>query len=66
MVMVEQPKFYYRVEPLALDLSGEGAGYGLKKARYYICDKPHEGFRVHPAFVENGVEREDLSGSLFG
>ena len=60
MVMVEQPKFYYRVEPLALDLSGEGAGYGLKKARYYICDKPHEGFRVHPAFVENGVERERI------
>ena len=49
-VMVCQPKFYYRVEPLKLTALGTGIGYALQKANYYISATPKPGFRLHPAF----------------
>ena len=47
-----------------------GKGYKLRKARYYVSDTPKVGFKVHPAFVQNGVEREFIylsayEGSLY-
>jgi len=59
-VMVEQPKFYYKVVPLQLDKITDGIGYHLRKARYYVSDKPKVGFKVHPAFVRNGVEKDKI------
>lgn len=59
-VMVEQPKFYYKVVPLQLDKITNGIGYHLRKARYYVSDKPKVGFKVHPAFVRNGVEKDKI------
>lgn len=52
-VMVEQPKFYYRVVPLKI-VSKDGCNQILKKARYYVTSTPHEGFSVHPAFISSG------------
>jgi len=57
-VMVQQPKFYYRVVPIALEQVAGGQGFHLRHARYYISATPREGFKVHPAFVRNGVERD--------
>ena len=56
-VMVEQPKFYYKVVPLKLDRVTNGKGFHLRKARYYVSDTKLEGFKVHPAFIQDGVER---------
>lgn len=52
-VMVEIPKFYYRVVPLKLQKNTDytGAmGYHLLKALYYISSTPKNGFKVHPLF----------------
>lgn len=50
-VMVEQPKFYYKVEPLKTD------GMQLLKANYYVLPVQTTGFKLHPAFInENGDE----------
>lgn len=71
-VMVEQPKFYYKVVPLETEIvtEGEGNGYHLRKARYYVCDTPETGFKVHPGFVRNGKVNDFIylsafEGSLF-
>lgn len=66
-VMVEQPKFYYKVVPLLTDVVSEGENYGnhMRKGRYYICDNPEVGFKVHPAFVRNGVEYDRIYLSAF-
>lgn len=53
-VMVEQPKFYYKVVPLKLDKVVAGKGFHLRKARYYVSDEQHLGFKIHPAFIHNG------------
>lgn len=64
-VMVEQPKFYYRVEPLDLEPITGSPGYHLRKARYWISDAPQEGFRLHPAFVCDGLTREKIYLSAY-
>lgn len=64
-VMVEQPKFYYRVVPLKTEKIDGTEGYHLRKARYYISDTPKAGFKVHPAFVRNDVEVEKIYLSAF-
>ena len=56
-VMVEQPRFYYKVVPMKSTPISGGAGSHLIKARYYISDSMIEGFKVHPAFVKDGIER---------
>lgn len=63
-VMVEQPKFYYRVVPLKLDRIPEG-GYILRKARYYVSDRPVPGFKVHPAFIRDGRENDRIYLAAF-
>lgn len=64
-VMVEQPKFYYRVVPLKTEKIDGADGYHLHKARYYISDTPKAGFKIHPAFVRNGIEVEKIYLSAF-
>lgn len=66
-VMVEQPKFYYKVVPLLTDIitEGENHGYHLRKARYYVSDTPEPGFKIHPAFVRDGVENDYIYLSAF-
>lgn len=66
-VMVEQPKFYYKVVPILTEIISEGENYGqhMRKARYYISDKPKTGFKLHPAFIRNGKEKEYVYTSAF-
>lgn len=47
-VMVEIPKFWYKTEVFE-------DGY-----RWYVSDQPADGFKVHPAFVRNGVEKDRI------
>ena len=56
-VMVYQPKFYYLVCPVVYDPIDTGIGHHLRKANYYVSEKPRPGFRLHPAFYDvNGNE----------
>ena len=62
-VMVEQPKFYYKVVPLNVEKKHKG---GItRKVRYYVSDTPKAGFKLHPAFVENGKENEKIYVAAF-
>lgn len=63
--MVEQPRFYYKVVPLLLEKIADGDGYHMRKARYYVTDTPHAGFKLHPAFIQNGVEKDKIYLSAF-
>lgn len=67
-VMVEQPKFYYKVVPLKLTTfttqDGE-TGYSMKKGRYYVSSVPKEGFKLHPAFIRNGVKVDKIYLSAY-
>lgn len=51
-IMVYQPKFYYLVCPVEYDPIDTGIGYHLRKANYYVSEKPRAGFRLHPAFYD--------------
>lgn len=64
-VMVEQPKFYYKVVPLALDKVEGGKGFHMRKARYYVSDTMKTGFKIHPAFVSNGKENNFIYLSAY-
>ena len=63
--MVEQPRFYYKVVPLLLEKIADGDGYHMRKARYYVTDTPHAGFKLHPAFIQNGAEKDKIYLSAF-
>ena len=56
-VMVEQPKFYYKVVPLELEKIQGGKGFHMRKARYYVSDTMKAGFKLHPAFIKDGKEK---------
>lgn len=66
-VMVYQPKFYYRVVPLKLEKNSvSGLGYHIRKANYYVTDKPQTGFKIHPVFIDgNGNEVDYVLLSAF-
>lgn len=70
-VMVYQPKFYYLVCPVEYDPIDTGIGYHLRKANYYVCEKPRAGFRLHPAFYDASGKEIDYyltatyEGSLY-
>lgn len=65
-VMVYQPKFYYLVCPVEYDPIDTGIGYHLRKANYYVSEKPRAGFRLHPAFYDaSGNEVEYILDSAF-
>lgn len=62
-VMVECPKFYYKIVPLKVNKLAKG--WSLKKARYYVSDKPRDGFKVHPDFVRCGKDHEFVYHSAY-
>ena len=65
-VMVYQPKFYYLVCPVEYDPIDTGIGYHLRKANYYVSEKPRAGFRLNPAFYDAaGNELEFILDSAF-
>lgn len=66
-VMVEQPKFYYKVVPLLTQIVSEGENYGqhMRKGRYYVSNTPKAGFKLHPAFIRNNVEHDIIYLSAF-
>lgn len=66
-VMVEQPKFYYKVVPMILERTSDVADQGWKtrKMRYYISDTPKAGFKVHPQFICNGKENDYIYKSAY-
>lgn len=57
-VMVEQPKFYYRVVPLKIT-SNSLNNKILKKVRYYVTSTNHDGFSLHPAFIGSDFSEKD-------
>lgn len=57
-VMVEQPRYYYKIVPLTLDPIANGSGYHMRKFRAYISETPRPGFKLHPAFLRNGEPKE--------
>lgn len=64
-VMVEQPKFYYKVVPLELERRLGEKGMHLRKGRYYISPTKKAGFKLHPAFIRNGVENDCIYLSAY-
>ena len=64
-VMVEQPKFYYKVVPLELEKIEGGKGFHMRKARYYVSDTMKSGFKLHPAFIKDGKEKNFIYLSAF-
>ena len=64
-VMVEQPRFYYKVVPLELEPISGGDGHHMRKARYYVSDQPRSGFKLHPLFKYNTAENEKVYLSAF-
>lgn len=64
-VMVEQPKFYYKVVPLELEKIQGGKGFHMRKARYYVSDTMKPGFKLHPAFIRNGKEKNFIYLSAY-
>lgn len=57
-VMVEIPKFYYRVMPIKTDpIGGTVGGHHMRKGNYYISATKYPGFKTHPAFIKpDGTE----------
>ena len=64
-VMVEQPKFYYKVVPLLTEKREGEKGVHMRKGRYYVSATKKAGFKVHPAFVRNGVEMDKIYLSAY-
>ena len=58
-VMVEQPKFYYKVQPVKK--TAQSLGYALNVCNYYVSEVQLDGFKIHPAFVDaDGNERDKI------
>ena len=55
-VMVYQPAFYYKVEPIKIEAQDTGIGYHLRNVNYYISNYKGEGFKLHPAFYNEAGE----------
>ena len=70
-VMVQQPKFYYKVEPVRKEAQSDGYGYHLRCANYWISPVPLVGFKLHPAFINEDGDEVDYyytgayEGSLY-
>lgn len=64
-VMVEQPKFYYKVVPLELEKIQGGKGFHMRKARYYVSDTMKAGFKLHSAFIKDGKEKNFIYLSAY-
>ena len=48
------------------NVSGKaGKGFHMRKARYYVSDVKKSGFKLHPAFIHNGKEKNFIYLSAF-
>ena len=54
--MVQQPKVYYKVVPITTGTSSQTGTTVVRKAQYWVSDKPVGGFKLHPAFTRMGGE----------
>lgn len=63
-VMVYQPAFYYKVEPL--DFIETERGTQLNKVNYYVSDRRIAGFKKHPAFTAGGERNYILFSAYEG
>lgn len=64
-VMVEQPKFYYKVDPVKLEDGSRPNEKHTNIVRYYVSDTKYPGFETHPAFIVNGVEKDKIYLAAF-
>lgn len=64
-VMVEQPKFYYKVDPVELVAGSRANEKHTNIVRYYVSDTNYPGFKTHPAFIVNGVEKDKIYLAAF-
>lgn len=64
-VMVEIPKFYYKVVPVRTEPASSGEGLQLVEAKWMISPVPSKGFKVHPAFIRNNTEIDFIYVSAF-
>ena len=55
-VMVEQPKFYYKVVPVTLNASDSKQ---LDVAEYWVSDQLLDGYKLHPAFYNTSGQEID-------
>ena len=58
-VMVYQPKFYYKVEPIRLEPITGSIGYHIREAIYSVSDIPLTGYKLHPAFINEAGNEVD-------
>lgn len=58
-VMVYQPKFYYKTELVSGTKQSSGNGYDASVVKYFISNKEDEGYKVHPAFIDNNGQEVD-------
>lgn len=57
-VMVEQPKFYYKV--VVTDPVNATTGSVINEAEYYVSNVKLDGFKVHPAFLSaDGIKENN-------
>ena len=54
-VMVEQPKFYYMVEPVITEKIEGGEGQHLRRAKWWVSESAQPGFKLYPCFLRQGV-----------
>jgi hypothetical protein len=64
-VMVEIPKFWYKVNPLRTEDVEIGEGIQLLEAEWIIADRPYPSYKVHPAFIRNGKEVDKIYVGAF-
>lgn len=64
-VMVEIPKFWYKVVPIRTEAASSGEGLQLLEAKWMISNKAMRGFKVHPAFIRNGIEVDHIYVGAF-
>lgn len=64
-VMVEIPKFWYKVIPVKTEPSSSLIGDQLLNAKWLISNKNANGFKVHPAFIRNNQEVDHIYVSAF-
>ena len=58
-VMVYQPKFYYKVEPIRLEPITDSIGYHIREVIYSVSDIPLTGYKLHPAFINEAGNEVD-------
>ena len=64
-VMVEIPKFWYKVVPVRTEPASSGEGLQLVEAKWMISNKAIKNFKVHPAFIRNGIEVDHIYVGAF-